>query len=288
MSTSQDICSQRNEEISQEIRNGIYVLVPRTRKRTDGVLKSDVWRSWLSIVYANDKTRRIDGKIACVNCYETRDYTSESGTTNLECHLDKCLGRRPHKTISTLSTNQVVAVKKLVQDNVVKYVCKELRPFQSIECDGFLSLANAFIRIGHLYGNIEAQDILPSASRLGGIISEYATDLRKIRRDKFEKIETNGVAITADLWIECYTKQTYLNMNCHYVDEGTLCQNTMCCKVIDEDRITGENIKAEIEKVLDQFAINIANVTQYRRQNVRKTGAASCDQHVIDIVSLPR
>ena len=74
-------CIESNAEISRGIEMGVYELISRTRKRSTVEMKSNVWSTWRSIVRSEDKSIVLEGKIACSNCHEVRDYKTVTGTT---------------------------------------------------------------------------------------------------------------------------------------------------------------------------------------------------------------
>lgn len=262
--------TESNAEISLGIEMGVYELISRTRKRSRFLMKSNVWSTWRSIVHSTNKSKILEGKIGCSNCNEVRDYSTATGTTGLERHIGKCFGRLSSKSISSLPANEGRSIKKMVEKQVVEFLCKDLRSFRSIECEGFVALANTFIKIGHLHGILEAKETLPPANHLKEIISTYAVEARQeLRKEKLESIESDCLAITCDLWTEdksqkiksSKTKRSFINVNCHFLCDGQLLQNILFCKAVAHRQNTGENIQSEVENILSEFSINANNVT---------------------------
>jgi len=53
------------------------------------------------------------------------------------------------------------SVKSGITEKCVEFVCKDIRPFETVSGDGFIALAQAFVNVGVRYGQISASDVLP-------------------------------------------------------------------------------------------------------------------------------
>lgn len=205
-----------NDEISDHVRNGLYRCVQPNKNGQR--LKSPVWDFWHWIV--DEHGEAVVGKIACIKCYTVQDYKSTKGTTNLFKHQDSCLNTTKRKSLASLSNNSIQKIKASVNEKVVQFVAQDMRSFLTTSGPGFLSLADKLISIGHRYGPIKAEDILPHRTTISKLVSRDAETNRTLLKSQLAELQSQGLAITLDLWSEDHTKCHYIGMNVHYIHEG--------------------------------------------------------------------
>lgn len=245
-----------NDTISRNLRSGIYRCVKP--KKNGKLLKSPAWNLWHWI--RNDKNEIINGKIACIHCFTVQKYKSTAGTSNLLKHKDSCLNTDSRKSLASLSNNEIQTIKSSVNEKVVQFVAQDLRPLRVTSCPGFLSLADKLISIGHHYGPVKAKDILPHRTTVPKLVRKDRDDKRQSLMSKLIKLQSQGLAITLDLWTEDYTKGHYIGMNVHYISKGILSEATLCVKELEEISANAVNIHIEIINMLDLYGIDINNV----------------------------
>ena len=59
------------------------------------------------------------------------------------------------------------------------FCCKDMKPFCSIEGEGFRELAQQLINVGAVYGPVAAQDVLLDPTTVSKRCHELATEKRK-------------------------------------------------------------------------------------------------------------
>lgn len=155
------------DDISQNLRSGIYRCIQPIKNGKP--LKSDVWNTWHWIV--NEQEEILVEKIACIHCYTVQNYKSTTGTTHLSKHKNECLNNVRRKSLSSLS-------KSSVNEKVVQFVAQDIRSFRTPSCPGFLAVANKLISIGHRYGPVKAEDILPHRTTISKLVSKDAETKR--------------------------------------------------------------------------------------------------------------
>lgn len=205
-----------NDVISDHLRNGFYRCVEP--KKNGKRLKSSVWEFWQHIV--DEDGDLVQNKIACIKCYTVQDYSSTQGTTNLDKHRGSCLNTTKRKSLASLSNNAIKTIKTSVNEKVVQFVAQDMRSFRTTSGPGFLALADKLISIGHHYGPVKSQDILPHRTTVSKLVSKEANTKRTLLRSQLVELQTQGLAITIDLWTEDHTKCHYIGMNAHYILEG--------------------------------------------------------------------
>lgn len=207
-----------NDEISDFLRNGFYRCVEPKKKKNGKLLKSPVWKFWHHIV--DEDGDPVRNKIACIKCYTVQDYSSTQGTTNLDKHRVSCLNTTKRKSLASLSNNAIKTIKTSVNEKVVQFVAQAIRSFRTTSGPGFLALADKLISIGHHYGPVKAQDILPHRTTVSKLVSKDAETKQTLLKSQLVELQTQGLAITIDLWTEDHTKCHYIGMNAHYIHEG--------------------------------------------------------------------
>lgn len=158
----------------------------------------DIW-NWI----LNDEEDIIDGKIACIRCYTVQDYKSTVGTTNLMKHKDDCLNSETGKSLSLHSNNEIQTLKSSVNEKVVQFVAQDIHSFRTPSCPGFLALANKLISVGHRYGPVKAEDIVPHRTTVFKLVSKDAESKRVQLKSMIVKLQSQGLSVTLDLDRRC-------------------------------------------------------------------------------------
>lgn len=149
--------------------NKIYTIIKNQSSSVD-------W--WKAFGYSakldeNGEFQRIAGFVSCFKCFKTFIYSNTSGTTRLKQHANKCfdmttssssssssstttaqtngsaltqvtLAQHGFKKNARLSEKEIENIKQLS----AQWVCRDLRPFCTLEDVGFRALAQELIRIG--------------------------------------------------------------------------------------------------------------------------------------------
>jgi hypothetical protein len=168
-------------------------------------------------------------------------YTGhKSGTSNLIKH--KCETGQKNIT-SFISVKAEVKkpevslnLKSLATLQLVKFVFKEIMPFEIASGNGFVEMAQFLIDVGTKYGAENAKELLHHPTTISRNLNKNATVLQdsvsKEDRDVFSGVSG---AITLDLWSDVYRKINYLGVIAHYIANGKLEDSVLCTREFNSD-----------------------------------------------------
>ena len=187
------------------------------------------------------------------------------------------------------------AAKDRVTDKCVEFVCKDIRPFTTVAGDGFVELAQTLINMGVKYGQLNARDILPHPTTVSRHVSNKADTIKTtvVIPDISKFVNRWGGGITSDMWTECYTQASYITVTLHYIDNSwQLMARTLATREFEEQRHTGVNIKADLDKILREFAIDEKKIYFVTDRGANMLAALkscnhiSCSDHIINTICL--
>ena len=224
--------------------------------------KSDVWKNFSLVVDAD--TNETVGYVKCKRCGDLLQYDSKrTGNSPLNRHMEKvtCKSSGGLLLQGDITSYVTTAPKKFTQKSksrlilkCVGYCCKDVRPFLSIEGEGFEELAQELIHIGATYGHISAKDVLPDRTTVSNRTNVLAVEKRKQLIEALKDVlcEVNTIGMTTDMWTEDYHKTSYMSITCHFItSEFELIGKVLTTAVFPpEERHTGENIRREIIRLL--------------------------------------
>ncbi|CAF1553129.1 unnamed protein product [Adineta ricciae] len=254
-----------------------YVILDNSNSKNSAIC----WRSFgfPAVLDTNGAPQKIPNFVSCKKCFTTYSYVSNS-TTFLNKH--SCLSS-DQKTKSTLPSSRDTSSQSLItnysqpkivrlpdsyskdmKDLVVRWICKDMRPFAIVDDDGFRSIAQRCVSIGAQYGNINVNEILRSS----GTISSHIHELADVERARLKKllssaIKNRSLCLCPDLWTDNNQQCSYLGISASFVDDDHQLHNIdLCCHPFPNVKKTAENIIIELEKALSRFEIvDLADVT---------------------------
>jgi len=147
-------------------------------------------------------------------------------------------------------------VKSKFVELCVNFCAKDIRPFTVVSEEGFKDVAQELIRIGSVYGNVPVNDVLPNPTTVSRNICKTADQVRnKISANILPFVQSGRCAATTDMWTDL--KQTaYLSLTLHYVnDSWELTRNLFFTSPFPKERHTGDNIRMELRRRLQQFGL---------------------------------
>ena len=235
------------------------------------------WDNITLVGYEKDnKTVTLEAWSACKHCKkafrthskkDTNGRRKNFGLSSQSRHVQDCSAKidKQARSSQQQKLSSFAYVKKNLSHNFaqklmlaeVEFVVSGMHSFAAVEDRGLLSLAQTLISIGVNNGNVEVQDVWYGRKT----IQEYTVmQLReywnKVRTLIAEPIQRGHVACTTDLWTDDMIKRTYLDFTVFWIDSTwELRHSMMRCKVFEEDRKTGENIKKELEECFEQFGL---------------------------------
>lgn len=78
-----------------------------------------------------------------------------------------------------------VDVSAKLKEDCIRFVAKDIRPYEITQGDGFRRLAQMFILIGVHYGNVDVASILPDPSLIKVSLSQVADQIRERMMGEF-------------------------------------------------------------------------------------------------------
>ena len=248
------------ESIKQKIRQGLY------RTFVKDHTKNELWKYFEGVSATEDGEETKLPYVRCMRCSGLLKYNSKSsGTSHLRRHADGCQSKSGAATSNVAigsffkPTGIPLTVKSHITDKCVEFVCKDIRPFETVSGGGFIALAQSLINVGVKYGQVSATEVLPHPTTVSRRVSEVAGKLKTdVVKPEIEAcIKKWGGAATTDMWTETHTQSSYITVTVHYVTENwTLVERVLATREFDpEARHTGANIREAVLNVLTEFTI---------------------------------
>lgn len=109
--------------------------------------------------------------------------------------------------------------------SAMSYYCSaDLRPFSAIEGKGFEKIAQVFIQLGAKYGNIHAEEVIPSRTTVSEFCQAEATADREVFVNDLNVfiVRYGMLGVTTDMWQDSFKKKSYVAMTVHMIQYGRL------------------------------------------------------------------
>lgn len=185
-------------------------------------------------------------------------------------------------------------MKNDITKKCAEFVCKDIRPFETVAGAGFAQLAQAFVDVGVKYGHISVTDIIPHPTTVSRKVSEVASSLKDdvVKPQLHACLNKWGGAVTTDMWTESYTQTSYITVTVHYItDEWVLMERVLATREFSPDlRHTGENINQAVSSILAEFEVDANKVVCVTDRGANVLAAMkdrkhiSCCDHMINTV----
>ena len=276
------------------------------RKIRDGILKTVEKDASKNAHFDDVKDVNTDGTVtilpyvACRHCKKVLGYDKvKGGTSHLRRHADACCCSTSQVATRGIagyfkSPSVPSSVKSDITVKCVEFICKDIRPFETVAGAGFVQLAQAFVNIGAKYGQIAINDVIPHPTTVLRKVSEVANNLKEtvVKPDIQACLNKWGGAVTTDMWTESYTQTSYITVTVHYItDKWVLVERVLTTREFSPDlRHTGENINKAVCDILAEFEVDANKVVFVtdRGANVlavmREWKHISCCDHMINTV----
>lgn len=283
------------DDIKRKIREGVYSTIAKDYS------KNELWKYFVDITsVTNGEVIKLP-YVSCVKCSSVLTYNSSSGgTSHIRRHADCCQS----KTAASSSypgignffkpTGVTSAAKSQMTDMCVEFVCKDIRPFETISGDGFLRLAQSLINIGVKYGQVSASDVLPHPTTVSRRVDEVAEKLKTeiVKPEINACLKKWGGAATTDMWTETYTQCSFITVTVHYITETwNIVERVLATREFDPDlRHTAENIRSAVLNILTEFTIPTEKLVFVSDRGANVLAALkeykhlSCCDHIINTV----
>ena len=149
-------------------------------------------------------------------------------------------------------------------ESCFKLCTEDLRPFDIVEGQGFIHLAQSFINIGASLGKVKVADVLPHRKTISKHVRKTAENLRNEIVPVINNIFRNfGGALTTDMWTEPYRQITYIAISSHYINDDFELQPVVLstCSFPSISK-TSVNILSEISDTLQNIGFDVTVLNQ--------------------------
>lgn len=204
-------------EIAKEnLEQGIYVTRVHATKRK--CRRAKFWDHIHDIVDVHTDTL-VSFLYRCIGCKEVIYNGSKDGNT-MPFNRHVCYAKETKNNVKNrrniLISNEE---KEKVIDAAAKFIAKDLRPYQAIECEGLIELCTASMQFGQRYPKASVADFvhtMPSRHVVVSRICEVAT-AAKVRITKVmnaAKLQ-HGLSATTDCWTDNHMRRSYMCITVH-------------------------------------------------------------------------
>lgn len=113
------------------------------------------------------------------------------------------------------------SLKRIVTNNAVTWVAKDIIPYDIIKDEGLKLLGQEFIKMGANHGNICINDVLPDPTTISRNVEKKCIDIKsKIVPESNKLLEKQMcAAATTDMWSDDFKKKSYLTFTIHFYDD---------------------------------------------------------------------
>lgn len=222
-------------EIKLKIESGIY----STAKKNS---KSEIFNIFREI---KNNGEDIKNFIFCSRCKNVYKFNVKC-TSNLLRH--NCFIKyKSSKENSLPKVEPNTELKKKCTDLVVQWVVGNCRPFNVVNDEGLLNLAQFCVNTGHVFGkNLDVGGLLPHSTTVSRNIGSLYNNQHKILKEELCSIKEIGFSITCDLWSDNYLKTSYIGATVHYIKSGNIESKVLGMIGMGSDRNTGRFLSAII------------------------------------------
>lgn len=213
-------------------------------------LKSNVYSSFTLIFDKNKEVYQgyVRCKVSLCGKLVKHDL-HKSGTSHLQKHIISAPathGKMKSAPAPQQKMTGFITQRKMISDcdkaelrSAMSYYCSaDLRPFFAIEGKGFEKIAQVFIQLGAKYGNIRAEDVIPSRTTVSEFCQAEATaDRQMFVKDLNDFIVRHGmVGVTTDMWQDSFKKKSYVALTVHMIQYGRLISRLLQVSVIGKNQ----------------------------------------------------
>ncbi|CAF1603766.1 unnamed protein product [Adineta ricciae] len=214
---------------------------------------------------------RIIGFTSCFQCKSTYTFQSDgSGSTK---HLlrhncpkvssaSETYQEEPiEKLMKSKSTSSVTLAKEdftKMRDELTKWICSSMRPFNITHDPGLRNVLQTVIEIGKKYsGKIDGVDLLAAPTTISANIHRLAEEYRILLRSVLiEQASAGCLCICPDLWSDKHRKINYLGLIAVFVNKNhELFSVDLCCCEYNEADKTGDSVLKAIRCQLDLYGL---------------------------------
>jgi hypothetical protein len=253
-------------QITSNLASGVYKIRPISNS------KSDVWQQF-GVVTCDDTDLDY---VACKSCHVAIKYAGrQTGTSTMKRH--KCRVPSSQSSIVSHCVSNVSKVSKnekaCITRSCADFVCRDLRPFETVAGDGFVSMAQSLLNLQHKHNTLlQAKDILPHPTTVSRSVDDreaiVISELSALIQQAFSN--TGHVSFTSDMWTDAHRQRSYITITTHWItDDWTLISRVICTEQFDPtEKKTGVNVKAAILAVFSTYGVTNVQLDNSSQQTV--------------------
>lgn len=143
--------------------------------------------------------------------------------------------------------------KWIITRQIALMCCEDLLPFDVVQKPGFVK----FLLKNNVIKNANE---LPDARTVVrcGLQTVYEQTVSAVKAVINESPKTIGV--TTDMWTDNYRRRSYMTVTVHFCLRDFTMQSMVLCTSVFTKVHTGDNIAAELKKIIQQFGIGYKNI----------------------------
>jgi hypothetical protein len=214
---------------------------------------------WDKFGIVHDNSKKTDCEFtACFACKQVYTFKAKTGTSTIAAH--KC----PHDNqqvgamhVFAMQSTANQSDKKKMTQSAANYCALDMRPFESLACQGLKDLLQTALDIGVASkGRLMIDDLLAAPITIRRNVEERAEVGRQKLEVILKKHMDSGVFVscTLDLWTDSVKKVSYMSITIHYIDaEFVLHDRTLHVKPVREASHTAEMVLDEFKEGLAVF-----------------------------------
>lgn len=197
--------------------------------------------------------------VSCKDCHKVfvNDRTS-NGTGSLINHKKSCTIRSNFQNLDQFTKPTLRKLseldKKEVDDQVIKFIAKGLRPMSMLDDDSFRDLIQRAIAIGSKYGYVTVDNIINHRNAYKEKLNNKYDHLIDHLHTEYEDLI--GISCTTDLWTEPMTSRKFICLTVHHANQGTYknISRIVACEEIACS--TGEAIRKWFDMKMELLKLN--------------------------------
>ena len=260
--SSRGKAEEKKKEILRLIKQGIL----RTINEPPSSSTADFWSSFLRV---KNSTDAYEPFVQCVHCKQILSYESKNGTTSINLHAQSCSKQtNTQQSMSPIETylrrdgNISSDSRRSVTTACAKYCAFDMRPFNSINGEGFQHLCQVLIDVAYTSGlnrsgKPTAESLLPDRTTVSRTVKQLASqswcELKETLLKDLKAVKIIG--LSSDYWKNTYTGENNLTINIHYTKEDVPVTFMLETSAFAGSK-TGENTVRVIKAALSSYGID--------------------------------
>ena len=291
-----DDCSQEEEHQQQSSDSASAVACRPKTKTTNssdgdkreiifvpapGIKRSQVWQYFGFYKYKGGDDVVKKDYTCCKICKELIPYHTTSNTTNMTTHLARlhsikiepvASSKRKAEEMSDVSQPKMTAMFKIkensplytnITESLTKYICMDFQPLSTVESRWFQEYTRA---LNNRYS-------LPTRKKLTKeLIPKLYEKVKLDIKATLSGLSTQCCALTTDGWTSTRSNPpvNYETITCHFIDAAWEVKTVNLETKPLGGASNAENLKANINKVMREWAIQPSGITTDNASNITK------------------